>query len=282
MKEWPVQFGTDGALLGLVTAPESAPSSEVAFIMFNAGVIPRYGPHRINVRLARMLAAEGAICMRFDLSGQGDSRGAGSDGDFRAQAVRDIRTAMDHLEVNHGIRRFALFGVCSGAVNAYWAALADARVTGLLMVDGIWYRTRWTRLVRHWKRFRSGSWPTVLAAMRRRVVRLVRRDAGPVDSRGAGLFDADEANANPPRPEFAAAMSTLVDRGVEVSLVYTGSVIDYYSYASQFQDAFRGEKFLSSVRCLYRDDIDHTFGSIDTQRRMQALVSNWAASLRGP
>jgi hypothetical protein len=249
-------------------------------LLFNAGVIPRFGPHRINVKLARALAAAGSVSMRFDLSGQGDSRGSIADGDFRAQGVRDIRAAMDYLEQQHGLRRFALVGICSGAVNAYWASLADERVVGVLMVDGFWYRSRWTLVVRHWKRFRAASWGAAGAALWRRLARLLRLQEPGRTMPRADLFEGDAGAANPPRAEFAAAMRALTARGVAVFFLYTGSMIDFYSYAAQFRHVFGGEPFADLVRCDYRPDIDHTFASIDTQQRFVELVKDWSASLQ--
>ena len=282
MTETPVGFGPGEGLIGIVTSPTrtAGPFERTACLMFNAGVVPRCGPHRINVKLARWLADDGLLSMRFDLSGQGDSRAAAAATmDYRDQAVHDIRAAMDHLALVHGIERFLLFGVCSGAVNAYWAALADPRVAGILMVDGIWYRSGWTRWVRHWKRFRAGSWSTVRDALQRRVARLLRRNGKP-GAQQVGLFSDDESAANPAPQAFCSALDGLVARGVSVHLVYTGSVLEYYSYGRQFRDVFRGQAFLRSVGCDFRPDIDHTFGSLETQRKMADLVREWAAAVR--
>lgn len=282
MIEQALTFGPQGGLVGVLTLPASAPPSSIAFLLFNAGVLPRIGPHRMNVKLARSLAERGHACLRFDMAGQGDSRRAESATDFRTQAVLDIRSAMDCLERDHAVRRFALIGVCSGAAAAFNAALADPRVVGILMFDGYWYRSRWTTLVRCWKTLRAHSWPRVADGLWRRTTALVRRRAatGPV-----GLFDPSVAPANPPRDVFVRGVRTLVDRGVDQLFIYGGSVLAYYSYADQFRDAFRGEAFLASVRCEYHPEIDHTFASLDAQRRMLSRVGAWAdglASARDP
>lgn len=282
MTETPVGFGPGEGLIGIVTSPTTTarPFERTACLMFNAGVVPRCGPHRINVKLARRLADDGLLSMRFDLSGQGDSRAPGTATmDYQDQAVHDIRAAMDHLAFSHDIERFLVFGVCSGAVNAYWTALADPRVAGILMVDGIWYRSPWTRWVRHWKRFRAGSWAAVRGALQRRLARFVRANGGTGAQQG-GLFSEDESAANPAPDAFCKALDGLVARGVSVHLVYTGSVLEYYSYGRQFRDVFRGQAFLRSVRCDFRPDIDHTFGSIETQHKMAHLVREWAAAVR--
>ena len=175
MTETPVLFGPEATLVGMVSQPDGAERSAVAFLMFNADLISRIGPHRFNVKLARALAAVGQTSLRFDLSGFGDSRAESTGLDFVAQSVRDIRSAMDFLEQSCGIHRFALFGICSGAVNTFAAALADHRVVGALMLDGHVYRTRWTTPVRRWKRFRAASWRQVAANLQRRLSSVVTR-----------------------------------------------------------------------------------------------------------
>ena len=276
MTETPVLFGPGRTLVGVLTQPENPARSEVAFLMLNAGLISRIGPHRFNVKLARALAGAGQTGMRFDLSGLGDSRGVSSSVDFLVQAVRDIRSAMDHLEQACGLRRFALVGICSGAVNALAAAVADPRVIGVLMIDGYTYRTPWTMPVRRWKRFRAASWREVGANLARR---LSGKRKPPADAVQAG-DQLGLAPANPPRAEFARQLQILADRRVAVFLMYSGSFIESYSYSSQFRHAFRGEKFVDAVRCDYRPDIDHTMLSLASQRKMIDVVLGWVPAVQ--
>lgn len=278
MTETPLLFGPEAALVGVLTQPAHSGPAAVAFLMFNAGVLSRIGPHRMNVKLARALAKAGETSLRFDLSGRGDSRSSTAEGDSQAQAPQDIRLAMDHLEQAQGIRRFALIGICSGAVDAFSAALLDDRVAGVLMFDGHWYRTRWTVPIRHWKRFRVISWPDVAAAVWRR---LTGRLTAPAAALTAKAFTAGSLSANPTRAEFVRSVQVLVDRRVATCFIYSGSVIDYYSYANQFRDAFGHEAFFDRVRCDFRPDIDHTFISIEAQQNLIDLVLGWAGQVRG-
>jgi hypothetical protein len=177
---------------------------------------------------------------------------------------------MDHLEQVHGIRRFALLGICSGAVAAFSTALADPRVAGVLMFDGYWYRSRWTTAVWRWKRLRAATWGMRVAALRRRLS--ARGAAAPPPS----LFDAGLAPANPPREVFAEGLQTLVQRGTSVLIMYSGSVLECYSYRAQFRDVFGREPFFDAVRCEFRPDIDHTFMTGAMQRTMVERVRAWA------
>ena len=273
MIETPVMFGPQTGLIGILAQPlPSDPAPVVAFLMFNAGVLPRVGPHRLNVKLARALAHAGQTSLRFDLAGQGDSARAIDTDDSWVQATRDIRCAMDHLEQNFGIHRFGLIGICFGAVSALTVAQVDPRVAGVLMFDGHWYPTRWSRPVRHWKRLRNLSLLGATAAAWRRVSGMTGALSKPSTPVG---HDDGSASGNPPRAEFVRTMQTLADRRVATFFVYSGSVIEYYSYAKQFRDAFAKEAFFGKVRCDFRPDIDHTFISLDAQRQMIELVTGW-------
>lgn len=276
MNEIPVLFGPESTLVGVVCKPsDELAKHNLAFLTFNAGVVPRIGPHRFNVKLSRALAADGVLSMRFDLGGLGDSRPAGTQQDFLQQAITDVRAAMDYLEQQHGIRRFVLIGNCSGAVHIYWTALADPRVAAILMFDGFWYRTRWSKLVRHWKRLSTGTWKGALMAITRRVgglLQLARRKEGEAP---AEIFASDESGANPPRADYCRDMQALVDRGVNVFLVFSGGVIDAYSYAGQFRDGFGKEPFFAKVRCDFLPQIDHTLLSLASQQLLIKVIRDW-------
>ena len=277
MTETPLMFGPDASLVGMLTlpAPIERPSP-IAFLMFNAGLVSRIGPHRFNVKLGRALAAAGQASFRFDLSGRGDSRGAVSGDDFSQQSVRDIRSAMDCLEQACGARRFALVGICSGAVAALAAALADPRVAGALMFDGHTYETRWTVPVRRWKRFRAASWRELAGHAWQRLSTLPVRAA-------ARANDDDQAPATEEmlsREEFARQVDALVDRHLAVFFVFSGSWIESYSYGAQFRQAFGGERFVDKVRCDFRPDIDHTMISLEAQQKMIGLVLEWVPAAR--
>lgn len=268
--ETPCQFGPASSLMGVLTQPApGGPVPATAIILFNAGVIPRFGPRRMNVKLARAMAEVGHTVLRFDLSGLGDSPHQGGEGDFRAQSARDIGAAMDHLSQALGIRRFVLIGVCSGAIHAFWATQADPRVAALMMIDGFWYPSRWSKWVTRWKRLRAKSWRERLGAWRR----LAPRESPSKPQ--AGVFGGEVSQSRPSEAEFSRHMQTLVNRGVAVFFLFTGSVIDYISYENQLKHVFSGQSWVNRVRFLMREDMDHTATSQKSQRGLIELVLGW-------
>lgn len=270
MNEIPLVFGAERHLVGTLTLPTEARPAAVAFVLLNAGVVHRIGPHRINVKLARHLASLGFASLRFDLSGQGDSRVPSAAGDFRQQAVADLRAAMDHLERTADVHRFVVAGLCSGADNGLAVAEVDPRVVGLCMLDGHAYptpKTKWMRL----RRRLAGPILSAIGPWLKRRLTAARKGAG-----GAAV---DDDRPLPPREAYAATMQALVDRGVQVCAVYSGSMLPQYNYDDQYRDAFAGHGFATRVQAVYCPSIDHTVTPIGAQRELLTLVGNWARGL---
>lgn len=160
MTESPILFGPERNLLGILTSPTQANPQAPACLLLNVGVTHRVGPRRLNVKLARQLAGMGVYSLRLDLSGIGDSAAAQSRASFREQSIQDLKSAMDLVEKETGIRRFAVLGICSGASNGYWLAQTDTRVVGLLMFDGFTFPTFKTQMLHDWVRLRTLHWKT--------------------------------------------------------------------------------------------------------------------------
>jgi hypothetical protein len=80
---------------------------------------------------------------------------------------------------------------------------------------------------------------------------------------------------NPPKDLFARQVTQLVDRGVLVSFMYGGSVIEQVSYQNQLRDAFHGERFVNEVEISMFDDLDHTVVALAVQKRMHGLIGDW-------
>jgi len=269
-----LQFGADEHLLGVFVSPETRRPDAPACLMINSGVIHRIGPHRLNVKLARALAAQGIPSLRFDLSGLGDSPSVAGATHFRDQAVLDMKAAMDHLEATQGIRRFLVFGICSGAVNAYVLALADPRVVGVVMFDAFVYPTFKTHVLRRWKRFQALPWSALAKQVPLRLKRLLVRPAARVPE-----ASEDAHLAVPSREEFARSMEQLVTRGVSVYLFYSGSFLEGHNYEAQLRDAFAGAPFLDRIRYDFAPDVDHTATSLAAQRKVMKAVCDWVASI---
>jgi pimeloyl-ACP methyl ester carboxylesterase len=136
-----VRFGPEGRLHGVLSSPAASSgggagaTERTGVLLLNAGLVPRVGPNRMYVRLARSLARAGRPVLRFDFSGVGDSDARRDTVRFEQGAVEETRLAMDLLADREGCTRFATLGLCSGAEIAFKAACADERVVGAAMIN---------------------------------------------------------------------------------------------------------------------------------------------------
>lgn len=279
MHELAVSFGPGKHLSGTLALPDELGSRPVGFIMLNAGVIHRIGPHRFNVRLARALADQGWPSLRFDLAGQGDSDTSPQVQAFERQIVADLRAAMDHLGRTAGVERFVIAGICSGAHRGLAVAQEDERVIGLWMLDGHAYpgpRTTAQRRLLLWRRDPMGTLRGWLGWPRRWLAaRLARRTAAEADA----PTEIDFGRNTPPRDEFAAMLANIDRRGGRVFIHHSGGMLASYSYARQFHDVFGREPFAPRVRCEFWPDVDHTLSTLASQRRVIDAIARWAGEV---
>lgn len=288
--ESPALFGPEQTLLGMFTPASGNAVPGVGCIVLNTGVNHRIGPHRINVKTARRLAAAGIPTLRFDLSGIGDSVAARSALEFRTQAVADMQAALDHLEQAHGLRRFLVFGICSGAENGLALALADPRVVGLLTFDGAMFLTPGTRLERKLRRVAAFPFNAAVRASYPWWKDLTLWRAGDAGARTRSLarLRAPWSPSPPPEDDIFAAnapqssasdheakLQALLARGVALSMMFSAT----YN-ATDRQRGMLGALRHSSVfdRAEYRfwPDVDHTATTLAMQARLLGAVEDWA------
>lgn len=116
-------FGSAPNLLGALHLPQRLRARSAAVLLCNPFGEEAARAHRIYRVLATQLERAGYACLRFDLSGTGDSAGE-SEAVSLAQWLRDLATAAAALREASGAPRVALVGLRLGATLA---ALASAR-----------------------------------------------------------------------------------------------------------------------------------------------------------
>ena len=245
-------------------------------LLTNAGVIPRIGPHRLNVLLARHFAAMGIATMRFDMSGLGDSRRSGSRRSTGEQFVADTRSAMDLAQAHFGAERFFMVGFCSGGDVANLVAHEDERLRAIVLWDSYVYPTRRAKLIGLVHRLRRHSLRTLARKCLQRAGRLAspaRKEPGSAEVILApSIFGRTQM---PSRDDFGRRIRALVDRGVEVFFLYSGGEPEWYNYPGQFRDMFGSYGFVERVEYDYLIRIDHTFIQPHAQQALIARVDQW-------
>jgi hypothetical protein len=288
VREQALRLGADGELVGILThpAPSTAPAarppgrSKPAFIILNAGVLHRVGPHRLHVVLARRIAATGLAGLRLDLGGIGDSIASSDAASFRESAVADTRAAMTGVTQALGTERFVLFGVCSGADNSIATALVDERIAAVVLVDPPTYPTRRSKL--RFLRARIAArgsprevvrWAAAVAQRRARtVLQRLRQPGGPP-------APPEEGREYPPPETFHARLTALVDRGVRVLAVYSGIHGAGYNDPDQLFEVFPALR--GKIDRLYFPTANHTFTELDLQAELLDAVTGWVATQFG-
>ncbi len=287
MRELTAYFGPDRNLIGTLAFRDEAAgeAGDLAVVLTNAGVIARTGLHGINVTLARTLAHIGLPSIRFDKSGLGDSGRPSRPLPAEQQSILDTRLAMDEAQARHGVHRFAMIGFCSGADDAYWTALQDERLSGLLLWDPYIYPTLKSKVVH----FRNIIREHGLADALHRTLRAGAHTLRARLERRKSLTLGEEAPAPPirfgrsyipPAAEYAAGLQRLFDRGVDIKIVYSGGFPDSYNYASQYRDSFEGHGIADRISCLYLPQADHTLASRAAQQELVQIAVEWLESLR--
>ncbi len=286
VRERALLFGEGKSLVGIMSEGGSPSPEPTGALLLNAGVLHRIGPNRVHVRLARTLADSGLVALRFDFSGLGDSAPARDALPFAERLLREVRAGMDALATQRGCRRFVLVGICSGADAALRVASADERVAGAGLVElypeplpgfGAYsYRRKllspaaWLRFVRG----RSELW----SLLRSRSTRAT--SAGPSSPSGERAAQAPEPPAvdtlRPAPPEMRAQLRRLVERGVDLCLVYSVDSPAYFNYQSLFRRAVYPALRAKRARLEVLRGTDHVFTPLAVQDRLVNALSDWA------
>jgi hypothetical protein len=280
MSEHTLILGAEQNIVATLTpaAPGTSPGqprSTWCAVLTNSGVIPRSGPHRMNVHLARHFARLGIPSIRFDMSGLGDSRRSTSDLPMVQQWVADTRAAMDQAQAQWGCTQFFMVGFCSGAEVAHLTALADPRLRGAVLWDFYAFPTRWSKLYKLAYRLRRVG----ASGIARRVLARLTPSRPTTEQQASGrTADTYEGMTSAPatsREEYTQRFRTLVDQGVALFFYYSGGEPEWYAYRGQFHDMFQGEAFVQHVAFDQLAISDHLITRQAAQQAFIRDVDRW-------
>lgn len=267
-------FGRPKTLAGVTSFPSaSQPVRDQTVVIVNVGVIHRVGPSRLHVQLARRLAADGFVTLRFDFSGIGDS-------DPRPERVvpdgvrQDMDDALSYLQSTVDAASFVLVGLCSGANACLRYARLNHAVVGAVLLDPHSYKTP-RYYIRHYRRrlFQWESWRNVLEG-RRAGARGARAGYEAAPPSGDGLVAPPTVV---PRPEMEEGIVDLTGRGVQLLHVFTGGH-EAYNDREQFWELFPRFKGRPEIQVEFLASADHTFHRRSARREVIALVRDWMAT----
>jgi Serine aminopeptidase, S33 len=252
-------FGVDNGLVGVASVPNDTPAHGLGVILLNAGLVHRVGPFRLYVELARNLATLGLPVLRFDQRDLGDSLPSVAASSPQMQLRADCSDALTVLAQRSGCKRFVLIGICSGADGSFAYAQHDARVAGIVLLDGVAWRTRgyyWRHLPP--RLFNPLKW---LSWAKRKL-------------HGGNIGNVDFRDF--PKPgAVLGQLRTLLERGVHALFIYTGGVRDYFNHDGQFHENFAELATHAAVDFEYWPDCDHTYLLRAHKTRLIARIAGW-------
>lgn len=274
MFERTLLMGDDQALVGVLGEPsaELRSAHRPGFIMLNAGLLHHVGQNRLSVNLTRSLQRLGFYALRFDLSGIGDSLSRRGELSFQERSVSEIQEAIDYLQQTKGIEKFVLCGLCTGADNAFRAAVADSRVAGIVTLEGYAYSTAEYKKRKYLKKALSVS------AWKNKISKLTGT-GGNQDEAGEQeqLGDVSYHWKLPPMAQMESHLRGLIDRRVRMLMVFAGNN-GRYNYPGQFADAFPSVDFQDLLRESRYDKSDHNFSMASDRERLYGEIGDWLDS----
>lgn len=250
---------------GILTRPATgSPSWPLAVVLLNAGYIHRMGPFRLHVALARRLAQQGITCLRMDQPGVGDALAAAE-----RPLPELMRANLDALQAATGIEHFVVGGICSAADLGWRLALQDLRVRGLLLLDPLARRDA--------PGFRFGQLRLLASRGPMALLQLIGRRLRRATASTPAVIGPDDADLRDwPKPgEEAAQLSALVEREVELFMLYTGGAARYMTHLRQVRAGYGAAVDSPRVWLRHWRDCDHLFFRPQHRERLIEAVCGW-------
>ena len=275
-KESVLNFACEGErLVGILAEPSDAPPAEVGVLIVVGGPQYRAGSHRQFTLLARHLAANGFVALRFDYRSMGDS--AGETRDFQSVDA-DIAAAIDALlKARPSLKRVALWGLCDAASAAllYLDSTRDPRIAGVALLNP-WARSAATLAQTHvkhyyWRRLREKAF----------WLKLLRGGVGLTALRTLGgnlRLARGHGNAAADSRCFQDRMAAgLLGFNGATLLILSGDDYTAREFLLHAEASTAWAAPLSNPR-LQREalpEADHTFSDLGQAARVEMLSLNW-------
>jgi pimeloyl-ACP methyl ester carboxylesterase len=267
MRETVLRVGVPVPLNGVICRPHQINELAPVVLLLNSGLMHHVGSCRLSVKLARLLAIQGIISVRFDFPGIGDSPMRRDRVGHLENSPQEVAEVMDEVEKQTGAKRFILFGLCSGADAAFVTALYDQRVVGISQIDPYVFHTmRW--YINHYlpRLFDFSVWSRLFES---------KFSGSKIDDSIAFIEVADEAREMMTQQNIGRGYSQLIDRGVAIQVIVTGGQAYIYNYDEQFYDIYSGVEWQGLLDLSYFPKAEHIITEPEYQEKTEALIVSW-------
>ena len=263
MKEHVFRYGETKYGMGFVTAPDDLDGAPVV-VMFNAGLLHRAEPYRMNVLLCRQLAQIGCIAIRIDLSGKGDTP-ARPQMSNRESVALDWQFIKKSIEQMFGKRKLTLFGLCSGADNAIKIAAQDDDVYGLILLDPLSrqdesFKSRQLKA----KITNPHKWMNAFRTLPKRLEHKTQQAKFAVNLR-------DE----PTDKDLDDCCRNLINRDGSILAVFSSYAANYYNQKGQFCRAMSMDGLDRICEEVYWPEAEHLYSVQAHRDRLLKRIVQW-------
>jgi dienelactone hydrolase len=264
IRESAIFLGGDGGIFGIVSEALDRPPEDLAMVLVSGGRNHRSGINRNYTEWARRLAALGHRVLRLDLRGLGDSpvpESRRTDVLYSAEGRKDVLDAVAWTKAR-GARRVACLGLCAGSYQAFHAALADASIGALVMLNPLAF---------HSDRANDTDRPNALRRLVRRVSRRLHRAARRLFPHAPILMRAER--------RIARSFLELCERGTDVCIVYN----DTEPYLAFLQRALQPVRARLDASGRFRietvKDSDHIYSPLAAQAQVTEILLRYIGHL---
>jgi len=300
-----LRISSEPDLFGILCEPDRPfDRTRPTILLLNAGATTRIGPGRLNVHLARRLAAEGFRSLRLDFQGLGDSLQpdfAKENDSYASTAFRDVQIALEFLRRERANDRTVLLGLCSGAYAAFQSGvqLRDQSIVESILINPLTYFWRdgmtidddpARQLVRQhyyrsamrdpakWIRFFTGRSRTGFLGAARMIARRIELSLQPRprDLSPATACETD-IPGHPSRQNLPADLETAARRGRHLSMFFAESDPGYMILNHFAKRTAKRLNRAGKIDFRFIPNADHTFSR---EAARGELIDNLIAHLK--
>lgn len=286
MQEKAITLKGAAKLAAIITLPgaELRDPDAPGVIILNEGILHRIGAGRLHVKIARQLSKLGFLCLRMDHSSIGDSGPRRGTEKFEEAAVTEVQLAMSYLTDIYGIKKFVIYGLCSGSDVAFDLAVLDDRIAGIIQLDAHIYTTRKSEInqfVSHYgsRIFKLSAWT---GAIKRKFTELVtgkkksKLDVLDEEGRDEWYADPDYIRVRPPKEYVEKGLTTITEKNIPMYVCFTdGGYYGVYNYVNQYRDAFSAVNFRDLLEVQFIVGSTHLFTALAHQEQLFEEITAW-------